>query len=61
MKFFDNDKILTLRQQQTEAVLRDLFKIKQQISQAHRQARQQFNLAPVHWHVLMLIAEGVFS
>ena len=58
MKFFNHDKTLTLRQQQTEAILRDLFKIKQQISQSHRQAGQRFNLTPVHWHVLMLIAEG---
>lgn len=58
MKFFNHDKTLTLRQQQTETVLRDLFKIKQQISQAHRQVGQRFNLTPVHWHVLMLIAEG---
>ena len=57
MKFL-NKNPTTLRQEQTELVLRDLFKIKHQVSRAHKQTQHHLNLAPVHWHVLRLMEEG---
>ena len=49
------DKALNRRQEQTQAVMQDLFTIKQYIPRAHRRAQQRVDLTLVHWHVLRLL------
>ena len=58
MKFFINNTARTSRQKRMQEVLRDLFTIKQHIPRAHRQAQRQFDIAPVHWHLLMSLHDG---